>query len=495
MRSKNLFLSIFFITLFCLATIPASLFAATESGSDKNQDKKLRALPLETRVWTGDFDEMLKRRVLRFVIPHSRTLYFIDKGHERGMTLAMAREFEIFLNKKYKKILKKRPLTVYVVPMTRDRLMEFVVNGHADIAAGNLTITDKRSHDVDFIPIPTETINEILLTGADAPEIKSETDLSGKSVHVRLSSSYYESLLALNERLVAKGLPPAILLPVPEALEDEDMMEMLNAGILQICVVDNWKAELWAPLLTKITLREDIVLRAGSRIGMAVRKDSTLLQRELADFLGKYKSRQAILNHQKALLKKFKITRNNSSQSEIQKFNQIIDFFKKYGQQYRFDPLLLAAQGYQESRLEQNARSRLGAIGIMQLMPKTGAAMKVGNIRVTEPNIHAGAKYLDMLLDRYFSDASFSEIDRSLFAFAAYNAGPGNISKARKKADAKGFDPNVWFNNVEVVVGETIGSETTSYVRNVFKYYVSYRLLKERQDEQDKARKQLEEKK
>jgi len=152
---------------------------------------------------------------------------------------------------------------------------------------------------------------------------------------------------------------------------------------------------------------------------------------------------------------------------------------------------MLAAQGYQESKLNQQARSHAGAIGIMQLMPATGAQMKVGDISVADANIHAGVKYMDQLMSRYFPDARFSEGNRPLFAFASYNCGPGNVARARKAAATSGLDPDKWFNNVEVVVARQIGTETTTYVRNIYKYYVAYRLTLDAQAEAVKARQQI----
>jgi membrane-bound lytic murein transglycosylase MltF len=124
----------------------------------------------------------------------------------------------------------------------------------------------------------------------------------------------------------------------------------------------------------------------------------------------------------------------------------------------------------------------------MQLMPQTGAELKVGDIKNIEPNIHAGAKYMDQLMTRYLADADFDEINRTLFAFACYNAGPGNIVRMRKEAEKRGLNPNVWFNNVELVTAEKIGIETTTYVRNIYKYYVAYRLLLDVEQAQEKAR-------
>ena len=148
----------------------------------------------------------------------------------------------------------------------------------------------------------------------------------------------------------------------------------------------------------------------------------------------------------------------------------------------------MAAQGYQESQLNQQRKSHVGAVGVMQIMPATGKGLGVGDIRQIEPNIHGGAKYMDQLMTRYFPDAKFSESDRPLFAFASYNAGPGNISKMRREAVKAGLDADKWFDNVEVMAAQKIGLETTTYVRNIYKYYVAYRLTLEAQEAARKAR-------
>ncbi len=451
----------------------------------------LRGLPLSETRWIGDFDSLLEKRVIRVVIPYSRTLYYLDRGHERGLTVELVRDFERHLNQKYKKQLKRRPLTVYVIPATRDNLMEAVADGAADIAAGNLTITQGRLDRVDFVEIRTGGVNEIVLTGPAAANLDSLEDLSGSPVHVRPASSYQESLTALNDRLVASGKPPAELVLLPDAIEDEDMLEMLNAGMFATMVMDDWKAHLWAQRLPQIKRHEKLVLRANSRIGWAIRKESTGLQHELEDFFAHAQRQHLPFLRYRNLKQYVKDLKNNVSSQEQLKFEQVISLFEKYGRCYRFDPLMLAAQGYQESRLDQKARSPMGAIGIMQLLPATGAEMKVGDIQVKEPNIHAGAKYLDRLASHFFKDAAFSELDRALFAFAAYNAGPGNMRKMRREAQRRGLDPNVWFNHVEIVTADRIGLETTTYVRNIYKYYVAYKLITSQQQLRDLERQKL----
>jgi membrane-bound lytic murein transglycosylase MltF len=144
---------------------------------------------------------------------------------------------------------------------------------------------------------------------------------------------------------------------------------------------------------------------------------------------------------------------------------------------------MLAAQGYQESQLDQSRRSHRGAVGVMQLMPATAAAPPVGIpdvARSADRNILAGARYMAHLRDRYLADPALSEVDRVLMTFAAYNAGPGNLRRFRAEAQRMGLDPNVWFNNVEQAAARILGYETVQYVGNIYKYYIAYTLAERR---------------
>ena len=471
-----------------VATSPPGPPAAT------GEVARARQLTIANKPWKGDFDRMLERRVIRVFAPYSRSLYFSDRGRERGLAVELVRDFERYLNVKYAKPLGKRPLTIYIGPATRDRLLRDLDEGLADIAIGNLTATEERLALVDFVPGDDgrRTISELVVTGPAAPPIAALDDLSGKTVHVRRSSSYHESLQALNARFGKEGKPPVELSLVPDALEDEDLMEMLDAGLLQILVVDDWKARMWAPVLPKVTVRTDLVLRADAKTGWAIRKDSPRLAAEIDDFFRNWAIKQGVTAYRmSAYMKRVKELKDPTDTAEYRRFTATLALFEKYGRQYNFDPLMLAAQGYQESMLNQNARSHVGAVGVMQLMPATGAQMKVGDIRVIEPNIHAGVKYMDQLMTRYFPDAAFSAGNRPLFAFASYNCGPGNVARSRRDAEQRGLDPNRWFNNVEIVVAERIGIETTTYVRNIYKYYVAYKLILDAHETARQAREQL----
>jgi membrane-bound lytic murein transglycosylase MltF len=475
-----------------LVHLPCAATAAPAPAAASRSDV-VRSLAMQVEPWTGDFDGMLERRTIRVLVPYSRTLYFNDKGTERGLSAESVRAFERWLNKKYARTLKRRPITILITPTTRDRLLPDVARGLGDVAVGNLTVTEERRELVDFVTDPDfEAVKEIVVTRAGAPRVRAAEELAGRTVHVRRASSYFESLGALNERLARAGSPLVTLVLVPDALEDEDMLEMLDAGVLDTVVVDGWKARMWAQVLPRIRLEETAVLREGGQIGWAIRKDCPKLRGEVAGFMKAVLTRGFVATVVRRDMRYVRNQRNPTGATERKRFERLMALFRKYGVRYRFDPLMLAAQGYQESRLNQEVRSPVGAIGIMQVMPSTGEELRVGDIRLTEPNIHAGAKYLDRLMTTYFADAQFDDTNRTLFAFASYNAGPARIAAMRAAAAEAGLDPNQWFNHVEIVTARKIGLETTTYVRNVFKYYVAYKLMEQTRAAAESARRGLE---
>jgi membrane-bound lytic murein transglycosylase MltF len=481
-----------------MAAIAALMLAqpALVQAADKpSTDKAARALKIDRltdEVFTGDFPQMIERRRIRVVVPYSRTLYFNDKGHERGLTADLMREFERHLNKKYAKQLGKRPLTIVLIPSTRDELFDSVAKGTADIAAGNLTITEQRLKKVDFASSPKALgDSELIVTGPKSPAIATLDDLAGKTIHVRPASSYYQSVAELNARFAKERKTPIKVVDLPDALEDEDILEMLNVGLIELAVVDDWKGRMWAQILPAIKVREDLAVRKGVKIGWAIRQGSPQLKAEAEQFFSQAHKTASAEYRLKLAMARVKRIRNNTADAELKRFEQMIAIFEKYGRQYGFDPLMLAAQGFQESQLKQDARSPVGAIGIMQVMPATGTELKVGDIKIAENNIHAGAKYMDQLMGVYFKDADFTEAERPLFAFASYNAGPGRISQMRKETAKRGLNPDKWFHNVEIVTAEKVGIETTTYVRNIFKYYTAYRLALDAQLEQKRARQSI----
>lgn len=442
------------------------------------QPQTMEAPAFLVKTWTGDLDELRKRRVIRVLTVYSKTFYFVDKGQPRGIVYDAMKEFENTLNKK----LKTGNMAIHFIfiPVERDRLLPWLLEGRGDIAAANLTITPEREKTVDFTDSLYQNVNEIVLTGPASPQLATVDDLAGKEVYVRKSSSYYESLTALNAEFKKQGKPEVILKVAPENLENEDLIEMLNAGLVKILVVDQHIATFWKQIFPKVALHPDLVLRKGGDIGWAFRKDSPLLKAELNEFIATRAKGTAFGNTLlQRYLKSVKYVKSATSDAEMKKFEQTVELLKKYSGKYSVDTLLMAAQGYQESRLDQNAKSQVGAIGVMQVMPATGKDMNVGDITQIDANIHAGVKYMRFMMDQYYKNEPMDDFNKLIFTFASYNAGPGRIRQLRRMATEKGYDPNIWFGNVERIAAEKIGHETVTYVSNIYKYYLAYKLIEE----------------
>jgi membrane-bound lytic murein transglycosylase MltF len=361
-------------------------------GSAQLQKKKpaVAAPSTQAEHWTGDLDGMLKRRTIRVVVSYSKTQYYVLKGVQYGISYEGGRAFEKYINQKYPRETKNLSLHVVFRPVQRDELFSHLTDGTADIAIAGLTITSERRNIIDFSDPMISGINEIVVTGPDSPVLTSLDDLSGKDIVLRKSSSYWAHVERLNERFKTENKAPVKLHAAPEDLEDEDLLEMVNAGLISTIVVDDNLAKLWSKLLTKLQLHEEISVNANGECGWAVRQNT-----------------------------------------------------------------------------------------------------QVGDIRQLEPNINAGVKYIRFMVDEYFADEPMDDLNKILFAFAAYNAGPGRVGQLRKQAAAQGLNPNVWTENVEMVAAARIGPQTVTYVSNIYKYYVAYKLLAEREAERQKARESI----
>ena len=427
-------------------------------------------------AWTGDFDKMIQRRVVRILVPFSRTSFFLDKGVALGFEAELGREFENWLNKRYGK--KPYHIHVALIPTPREKLFAELRDGKGDIAAGNLTVTVEREAIVDFANPWATGIKEVLVTGPAAPEIRSIDDLGGKTVIVRRSSSYFSHLQALNEERKKAGRPLINVEAADENLQDEDLLEMVGGGLLPWTVVDRHTARAWTGILKGITIRDEVTVAEGGKIAWAVRKDSPLFQKELAEFVSTHKIGTAFGNDLRLrYVTSANTIRNALADAETKKLRNLQLAFREFGTKYNVDPMLLAGQGYQESGFDQKMKNASGAVGVMQIKPSTAREKQVAiNDVVTraEDNIHAGAKYLRFLADTYIKDPDVTPRDQVLMALAAYNAGPGNLRKFRDYATKHGLDRNKWFGNVETGAAAIVGQETVGYIGNIYKYHVVY---------------------
>jgi len=456
-----------------LATIALLFCGAAISAQPK------LTIDLKNNIWTGDLDVLTAHRAIRVLVPYSKTMYFVDYGGtQRGLCYDFMRAFEDALNQK----LARGNLRIHAVfvPVSRDQLLPLLMSGQGDVVAANLTITPARAKQVDFVTPIAAGVQEIIVTGPAAPPLHNLDDLSGQEVYVQPTSSYFESLTHVNDGFRSRNMAPIKLRSAPGHFETEDILEMANAGLVKIVVADDYLAKFWKEVYRNITLHPELVVRTRGDIAFAVRKNSPKLKAAMDEFTDTHRVGTLFGNVDlQKYLQQTRWARNAMTEDEVRKFDTMVGLFRKYGDQYAIDWLLMAAQGYQESQLDQTRRSQAGAIGVMQLTPATGEQMGVGDIHELDANIHAGIKYVRFMVDTYYADDKVDNLNKVLFAIASYNAGPNRIRELRKEAAEQHLNPNLWFDNVERVVSEKIGRETVQYVSNIYKYYIAYTLVQE----------------
>jgi membrane-bound lytic murein transglycosylase MltF len=455
-----------------------------KAGDKPSEEIGLQALErrFRTERLTGDLDAIRKRGFIRVLVPYSKTFFFYEGARPRGLAYDFMESFA--------KDLRKRPgggkpfkLTVIYLPTARDRLIPGIVEGIGDIAIAGLTATPARKALVDFVTHSSLPVSEVIVTGPDAPQLRTIEDLSGQRILIRSSSSYYETLQGINERLRSSGKRPAKLVEADENLEVEDILELVANGVEQITVADDYLAQFWSETMGGLTVRTDIALSEGGLVGPVVRKNSPQLVAALAAFQKTHGLGTLFGNVVfKRYFKDNPWVQNPNASVDRKRFEQTLPLFRKYGKEYDFDALLLVAQAYQESRLNQSARNRSGAVGVMQIKPATATGDPINIVDVKsklENNIHAGVKYLRHLADDYFGDPAITPLNQHLLAIAAYNAGPTRVQELRRTAEAQGLDPNIWFNNVELISAREVGRQNVDYVRNIMKYWMAFRLAAE----------------
>ena len=485
------------LILIALTAVYLTTAASTNESSTDAASIGPAGVNYELQSHFGDLDEIATRGILRVLVTHSKTDFFIDQGRIRGVQAEYVREFLKELNQgrtnRFHASEANRIIPQFI-PVAFDELIPSLLAGKGDIAAAFLTMTPDREADVDFISPQGRFVDEILIAYKDAEPIEKLADLSGRTVYLLKGSSYVSHLLELNQALEVVDLPPVNIINAGSQLLTEDILELVNAGIVDYTVCDDFKARLWSKVLPDIRLYPDIRISAGQSVGWVIRPNSPQLMAALDTFSNNVKKGSFLGN---LLFNKYHASTqwidNPLAQTERDKFKQVIHLFRRFGEQYQFDPLALAAQGYQESRFDQSLTSHKGAVGVMQLLPSTAKDRNVGipNIHEIENNIHAGVKYMNFLRNRYFSDHAISPINQRLFTWAAYNAGPANISRVRAAAEKNGLNPNVWFNNVEHMAASMISREPVRYVANIYKYYTAYRLIQDQTDSKSAAMKKI----
>jgi membrane-bound lytic murein transglycosylase MltF len=441
---------------------------------------------LQREKWRGDLDGIVRRRILRVLVAPSKVGFYFDKLQVQGAIYEMTREFERFLNRR----LKTGNLAIHVafIPVARESLIPMLEDGSGDLVAS--LVSEKEPGQVEYADPFYDNAKMIIVSGPGAPPVTRLEDLSGKEVYCHSNTEAYKKLTDLSETFKTEGRAPIELTPANQDLQPEDILEMVNAGLVPITVGEDRLDHFWAEILPHLELHSNIVVDE-EKLGWAMQKDTPQLKAMVDQFVHGHKVGTAYGNTIVCkYLDNIEWVRDATSGQDLARFQELVRLFHEYGDKYDFPYLLLAAQGYQESRLNPNLKSPAGAVGVMQIKPSTAARspIEIPDVRKTDRNVEAGAKYLRYMVTQYYADEPMSRVMRGLFALASYNAGPNRIEKLRTEAAAAGYDPNRWFNNVEIIASKEIGNETVQYVSNIYKYYLSYKMLMERNANRQAAR-------
>ena len=426
----------------------------------------------------GDLDSMIARRRIRALVPYTHMYYTINMNERSGVAFEALNLFENELNKQLN--FKPHQVRIIFIPVNRAQVIPLLRDGYGDLALAGMTITEERKKLVDF-SIPSITgLKEIIVGGPKSPKLNTLDDLSGKEIYLREGSSYESAAVKLSESLTSKGLPPVIIKTLDPYLETEDILEMVNSGVIPFSAMVEDVARLWANVMKGLVLYDQIPLDTKVAYGWVLRKDSPKLKATVDKFI-RQNAKGTLMGNTlyNKYVKNVELLPDMYSEKTMSQVNVLKAPFLKYAQRYELDWLLLVAQGYQESGLNQELVSNAGAVGIMQVLPSTAAGKPfyIRDIKKVDSNVHAGVMYMRFLIDRYFTDPEIDLLNRHLLALAAYNCGPGRVIELRKIAETKGLNPNVWFDNVEIIAAQEVGKETIQYVSNIYKFYASYRAL------------------
>ncbi len=431
---------------------------------------------------------MVKQRNIRALVLINPIGFFYSNGHPMGAMYEALRELETFVNQKLKTGTLKVKVTF--IPVRPDQAESALTQGVGDMIAYAVVVTPEREQRVAFtVPIQKD-VKQIIVTGSNFGTVSSLDDLGGKEVYVNPISANYQNLQQVNQQLQKAGKPPIVIKAADKNLLDDDLLQMVNAELLPATVTSELRAKLWSQVLPHLDPHPDLVIASGEQTAWAVRKDNPQLKQLLDEFITTHAVGTSFGNTLvRRYLQNTKWVKDSTSAEEMKKFETILALLQKYAGEYDFDYLMIGAQGYQESLLDQSKKNRSGAVGVMQVIPKYAAAspISIPNVNAVDGNIHAGVKMLRNIEDTYFNDPKIDRLNKTLFVFASYNAGPNRIASLRKEAADMGLDPNVWFGNVELVAAKDIGQETVTYVSNIYKYYVAYKLAVEQSQLRQKA--------
>jgi membrane-bound lytic murein transglycosylase MltF len=409
------------------------------------------------------------------LVPYSRTNYFVDDGVADGFEYRLLKKYEAYLNKNRPRDAQGRrapPMQLVFVPTLFETLFDDLEGGLGSIAAAFLTQTEARAHRVAFTRPYVSGVSEILVTGPGVEAAAGIHGLSGRTVTVARATTYAEALEQANRQLQAEGRAPITIKLVGDGIADEDLLALVDQGLIEATICDQPVAAVWQRVLPRLKLHPKVALGTKGRIGFAVRPGNPQLRASLDAFLQTMPPKE-IEKLGRDVANRLR-TEEQAQRETMRRYGYLLDMVKTEASAAGIDWRLVAAQIRKESGFDPNAVSPVGAVGLMQLMPETAEELGVTDRRDPLQSIRGGIRYLIKLRDGYFPEEALTPVERWRFVFAGYNAGPNRINRIRRNAPPAGIDPDRYFNSVELLVIRQRLAETYFYVRQIEGYYLGY---------------------
>ena len=418
-----------------------------------------------------DLAQIRSSRVLRVLVNQSRNSSGEVQGQSIGVEYHRLRAFEQYLNGHARD---GQEISLKIIPKAKEQLLGALQRGEGDLVAPGELLDPHSGHGVSTSePIASDV--PLLLVGIKGERRYTRLEqLSGKTLTLATGSAAAGAIDQINQKLALRKLPPVLIEWVDPSLAVEDVLEMVQAGIFHLTIVEQPIAERWGKILPKLRFDRQVLVSEPGEQYWFVRRDASMLRASIDRFLKTYRAPSdqdaAFLRIYRRLYK----VRNPLARVTRQRLEKLRPVLQKHAREQGMDWLNLAALAFKESALQPSARSGGGPTGLMQITPSAAQRVGVNNIQSLDSNVQAGAKYLTLIRRKFFASPKLNERERMAFVLAAYNMGPERVQGMRAEARRRGLNPDQWFFQVERIAMEQVGMGAVSYVNSVNKYYLAF---------------------
>jgi len=449
------------LLMLCLTLLLPTAAVARQAGPPE------AAKPSKVR----DLAEIRNSRTLRVLVNQSRNSSGEVQGQAIGAEYHRLRAFEQYLNGHARD---GQAINLKIIPKAKDQLLGALARGEGDLVAPGELLDMKATHKISTSdPIVSDV--PLWLVGVKGERRFTRLEqLSGRTLALTTGSAAGEAVSQINQKLALRKLPPVKVEWVDPSLAVEDVLEMVQAGIFHLTIVERPIAERWSKVLPKLRFDRQVTIREPGEEYWFVRQDAAMLRASIDRFLKTYKTpADQDVAFQRVYRRLYQV-RYPLAKADRQRLEKLRPILQKHAREQGMDWLNLAALAFKESSLDPGAKSGSGPTGLMQITPSAAQRVGVNNIQTLDSNVQASARYLALIRRKFFASPKLNERERMAFILAAYNMGPERVQGMRAEARRRGLNPNQWFFQVERIAMEQVGMGGVSYVNSVNKYYLAF---------------------